>query len=63
MVDISLLREKKADHFGIGDLLEAIIRNVLVANELEGVGAFDTLTCVGGVVANALVEATEFVGV
>ena len=39
------------------------MRNVLVADDLEGVGAFDTLTCVGGVGTNALAEATKFVGV
>ena len=39
------------------------MRNVLVGNDLEGVDAFDTLTCVGGVGTNALEEATEFVGV
>ena len=38
------------------------MRNVLVVDELEGVGAFDTLTCVGGVGTNALAEATNFVG-
>ena len=63
MVGISLLSADNADHFGIGDLLEAIIRNVLVANDLEGIGAFDTLTCVSGVGAGTLVKATEFVGV
>ena len=37
--------------------------NVLVANDLGGVGAFDTLTCVDGVGADALEEANYFVGV
>ena len=40
-----------------------VVRNVLIADDLEGVGAFDTLTCVGGVGNNALVDATEFIGV
>ena len=53
----------KADHFGIGDLLTAVLRNVLVADELEGVGDFDTLSSVGGVGTNTLTETTKFVGV
>ena len=52
----------KAEHFGIGDLLEAVLRNVLVADDLEGAGAFGTLTCVGGVGTNALAEANKFIG-
>ena len=39
------------------------MRDVLVEDELEGVGAFDSLNCVGGVRTNSLAEATEFVGV
>ena len=39
------------------------MRNVLVEDELECVGAYDTLICVGGVGTNALAEATEFIGV
>ena len=62
-VGISLFRADKEDHFGIGDILAAVVRNVLVANDFEGVGAFDTLTCVDGVGNNALAEATDFVGV
>ena len=38
------------------------MRNVLVANYLEGVGDFDTLTCVGRVGSDTLAEATDFVG-
>ena len=53
-VRISFFGVDKADHFGIGDLLTAVLRNVLVADDLEGVGAFDTLTCVGGVGTNTL---------
>ena len=41
----------------------AVVRNILVVNDLEGVGDFYTLTYFGGVVSNALAEATEFVGV
>ena len=41
----------------------ALLRNVLVADDIEGVGAFDTFTCVGGVVTNALSEATDSIGV
>ena len=62
-VGISFFGAYKADQFGIGDLLAAVVHNVLVADDLEGVGAFDTLTCVGGVGNNALVDATEFIGV
>ena len=40
-----------------------VVPNVLIENYLEGVGAFDTLTCVGGFEADALAEATDFVGV
>ena len=53
----------KSAHFGIGDLFAAFVRNVLVENDLEGVGAFYTLTYVGGVGTNALAVATKFVGV
>ena len=41
----------------------AVVRNILVVNDLEGVGDFYTLTCVGGVVSNGLAETTKFVGV
>ena len=41
----------------------AVVRNVLVADDLEGVGAFDTLDCDGGVGTNTLSEATEFIGI
>ena len=60
---ISLFRADKAYRFGIVDILEVVVRNFPVAYDLEGVGAFDTLPCVGGVRTNALAEATEFVGV
>ena len=53
----------KEDQFGIGDILAAVVRNVLVADDFEGVGAFETFTCDGGVVTNALAEATKFIGV
>ena len=53
----------KVDHFGIGDLLVAVVHNVLVADDLEGVGTLDTLIYVGGVGTNSLAEATKFVGV
>ena len=62
-VGIRFFGADKADYFGIGDLLAVVVRNVLIADDLEGVGAFDTLTCVGGVGNNALVDATEFIGV
>ena len=39
----------------------AVLRNVLVAYDLEGVGAFDTLSYVGGVGTNTLAEATKFI--
>ena len=42
----------KADHFGIDNLLVAFMRDVLVADDLECIGALDTLTFVGGVVTN-----------
>ena len=53
----------KADHFVIGDLITAVLRNVLVADYLEVVGAFYTLSCVGGVGTNTFSEATTFVRV
>ena len=59
----SFLGAEKADYFGIGDLLTALMQNVIVADELEGVGDFDTLTCVGRVGIITLEEETEFVGV
>ena len=62
-VRISFFGVGKADHLGMGDLLTAIMRNVLIAYDLEGVGAFDTLTYVGGFGTNTLAEATNFVGV
>ena len=57
-VGIRLFSAYKAYHFVIVDPLAAVVRNVLVANDLEGVGDFDTLTCVGGVVTNILAEST-----
>ena len=63
VVGISLFRAGKVDNFGIGDLFAAVVRNVLVANVLEGVGAFYTLTSVRGVGTDALLEVTKFVGV
>ena len=62
-VGIIFFGADKADHFGIGDLLASVMRNVLVVDDLEGGGAFDTLTFVAGVGTNALAEATKFVGV
>ena len=53
----------KGRPLGIGDLLMAVLRNVLVADDLEGVGAFDTLSYFGGVGTNTLTEATKFVRV
>ena len=47
----------------MSDLIADVSRNVLVEDEFEVVGAFDTLTCVSGVGINALAEATEFAGV
>ena len=61
-VGISLFRADKADHFGIVDLLTSVVRNILVANDLGGVGDFDTLACIGGVGTDALAEATKFFG-
>ena len=40
-----------------------VLSNFLVSDELEGVGAFDMLSCVGGVGTNTLTEATKFVRV
>ena len=62
-VGIRFLGANKIDHFGIGDLLAAAVWNVLVADDLQGICAFDTLTCIGGVGTNALEEATKFIGV
>ena len=53
----------KSYNFGISDFLMAVLQNVIVANDLEGVGAFDTLTCFSEVLTDVLAEATEFVGV
>ena len=53
----------KVYHFGIGDLLAAVLRNILVADDIEVIGAFDTLYCFGGVGTNTLTEATKRVGV
>ena len=39
----------------------AVLRNVLIADDLEGVGTFDMLSCVGGVGTNTLIEANKFV--
>ena len=62
-VRIRFFGADKADHFGIYDLITEFLKNFLVADDLEGVGAFDTLTCVGGVGTNTLAEATEIIGV
>ena len=62
-VGISFFGEDKADHFGIGDILTVVMRYVLVADALECVGSFDTLTCAGGIRTKVLSEATKFVGV
>ena len=51
----------KADHFGIGDLLMAVLRDFLLSDDVEDVGSFDTLSCVGGVGTNTLTEAIKFV--
>ena len=62
-VRIRFFGADKADHFGIDHLFVAFMRDFLVADDLEFIGSLDTLTFVGGVVTNALAEATEFVGV
>ena len=53
----------KADYFGISYLLAAVLCNVLISGYLEGVGAFDTLTCFGGVGTKSLEEATDLIGI
>ena len=63
MVGVSFLGVEKLDHFGIDDILAAVLCNVLVSGYLEGVGAFDTLTCVGGVGTKYLEEATNLIGI
>ena len=40
-----------------------LLWDVLISDDPEGVGTFDTLTGLGGVGANALAEAAEFIGV
>ena len=53
----------KADHFGIGDLLTVVLRNVLLVDDFAGAGAFYMLSYVGGVGTNTLTEANKFVRV
>ena len=60
-VRISFFGVDKADHFGIGDLLTVVLSNVIVADDLEGVVAFDKFPCVSGVGTNTLTDATKFV--
>ena len=63
MFGIRFLGADKAEYFGIVDLLATVVRNVLVADDLEGVGAFDTSTCADGVGTNTLAEVNDFIGV
>ena len=46
-----------------GDLITVVLKNVIVADDLEDVGDFDKFSCVGGVGTNTLTEATNCFGV
>ena len=48
--------------FSVCDLFALVTSNVVVCNYEEGVGAFDTWAQAGGICANDLAEAAEFVG-
>ena len=63
MVGIALLWADLANHFGVSDCFSAVRRDILEADEEEGVGAFDTLVGAVGRGADALAEPAEFVRV
>ena len=62
-IGVGFFREGETDHFGVGDLFAPILWYVLVKDDLEGIGTFDALAGLGGVGANTLAEAAEFIGV
>ena len=62
-IGVGLFRACNTDHFGVGDLFATLLCYVLILYDLEGIGAFDTLASLGGVVAGTLAEVSEFIRV
>ena len=48
------------DHFGVCDLFMAAGWDILIADDMEGLSAFDPLLLVGGILFNALAETAKF---
>ena len=62
-IGVGLFRSYETDHFGVGDLFATLLWDVLISNDIEGISAFDNLAGLGGVGADTLAEAAEFIGV
>ena len=62
-IGVGLFRACDTYHFGVGDLFAMLLWDVLISDDLEGIGAFDTLSSLGGVGADTLAEAAEFIRV
>ena len=52
-----------ADNLGVGDLFAAVNGYIYGPYDVEGIGTFDALACVGRVFAEALAEAAELFAV
>ena len=52
-----------ANHFGVSDFCSAVGWVFFEADEEEGVGSLDSLTCAVGGGADTLTDVAEFVGV
>ena len=62
-VGIALLWADLANHFGVSDLLSAVVGDIFKADEEEGVVSLASLASAVGGGADALAEPAEFVGV
>ena len=62
-IGVGFFRADKTDHFGVGGSFAPILWDVLVKDELEGIGTFDELVGLGGFGSDALAEAADFIGV
>ena len=62
-IGVGLFRACNTYRFGVGDLFAKLQWDVFISDDLQGIGAFDTLAGLGGVVADTLAEASEFIRV
>ena len=62
-IGVGFFRADKTYHFVVGDIFATLLWDILILDDLEGIGTFGMLAGLGGVGSDTLAETANLIGV